>query len=333
MHTVTSVVCLILFFSASVRALPFAEQKRQAPAYSVVPVDGGASTELPSTIVQTLPASTQTIVSTSIVTESESESTILVTSITTASPSTETVETTITTEASEPIPTVPGFTYSATETSVSSLTATATDSYTTSSIVYSTVTESPAPSTTQYYDDGLWHTFYPVKTFATPSAWSGTVTMEKRAGTNWTGYATATPVYAKRAATGYAAYEAASPAVPTYVKRAAAGYARPDSRASAIGKRGYAAPTLAARVVATPQSSSLPLLQKYENGKWEIMYSKPVNDTSALPVRRSAATYNSAPQETEETSPFIPAVPVSSKPYHVVSYDSPSYNVTKPWSS
>ncbi|KAL9096677.1 MAG: hypothetical protein Q9165_001165 [Trypethelium subeluteriae] len=330
MHAATSLLSLVILSSVSVQALPLAEQKRQAPAYSVVPVDGGSSTELPSTVVQTLPASTQTIVSTSIVTESESESTILVTSITTASPSTETVETTITTEASEPIPTVPGLTYSATETSISSLTATATDSYTTSSIVYSTVTESPAPSTTQYYDDGLWHTFYPVKTFTTPSAWSGTVTIAKRAGTGGTGYATATSVYAKRAATGY---EAASPAVPTYVKRAAAGYARSDSRASAIGKRGYAAPTLAARAVANPAPSSLPLLQKYENGKWEILYSKPVNDTPVAPVRRSASTYDGASQDTEETSPFIPAVPVSSKPYHVVSYDSPSYNVTKPWGS
>lgn len=333
MYTKTALFSLTLS-STLIQALPFAEQKRQAPAYSVVPVDGGSSAELPSTVVQTLPASIQTIVSTSIITESESESTVLVTSTTTASPSIQTVETTITTEPSEPVPTAPGITYSATETSVTSLTATATDSYTTSEIQYSTVTESPAPSTTSYYDDGMWHTFYPVKTFTTPSVWNGTVTMKKRAETGWAGYAAATPAYARRAAANDTAYVPASPAVPTYVKRAGAGHAVADAPASAMGKRGYASPTLAVRGYTAPGSSPLPMLQKYENGKWEIGYSKTVNSTTVTPVRRTPATLNNRQTGANDTAPYIPAVPVSSsKPYNVVSYDAPSYNVPKPWRS
>ena len=333
MYTKAALFSLAFASTTLIQALPLTEQKRQAPAYSVVPVDGGSSAELPSTVVQTLPASIQTIVSTSIVTESESESTILVTSTTTASPSVQTVETTITTEASEPVPTVPGFTYSATETSITSLTATATDSYTTSEIQYSTVTESPAPTATSYYDDGLWHTFYPVKTFTTPSVWNGTVTVKKRAETGWNSYAAATPVYSKRAAANYTAYEPAGAAVPTYVKRAATGHTPVDAPASAIGRRGYASPTLAARGATAPASSPLPMLQKYENGKWEIGYSKPVNSTTVTPVRRAPATLKNRQAATNDTATYVPAVPVSSRPYNVVSYDSPSYNVPKPWRS
>ncbi|KAI9661110.1 MAG: hypothetical protein M1821_009437 [Bathelium mastoideum] len=328
----TAAAVLSLALSTLVQALPLAEQKRQAPAYSVVPVDGGSSVS-PSTVVQTLPASTQTITSTSIVTESESESTILVTSTTTASPSTQTVKTTVTHETSEPVPTLPGFTYSATETSISSLTATATDSVTTSEIEYSTITESPFPTSTSYYDDGLWHTYYPVKDFTTSSPWNGTVTVEKRAETGWSSYAAATPVYTESAPTSYASYEPAIPEVPTYVRRAAAGYALPEAPASAIGKRGHASSTLNVRNAAVPESSSLPLLQKYENGNWETIYAKPVNSTVVTPVRRAPVAPISTRQEANDTSPFIPAIPVSSKSYHVVSYDSPSYNVTEPWKS
>ena len=328
MHTTVTLLSFALS-STLIQALPFVEQKRQAPAYSVVPVDGGSSAELPSTVIQTLPASTQTVVSTSVITDPESESTILITSTTIASPSIQTIETTITTEAVQPVPTVPGFTYSETETSVSSLTATATDSYTTSETQYSTVTVSPSPTPTSYYDDGLWHTFYPVKTFTTPTDWNGTVTMKKRAETGWAKYDTGTPIYAKRAATGHAAYEPASPAVPTYVRRVAAGYVRPDSPVSAVGKRGYAAPTLGVRRAAAPEPSSLPVLQKYENGKWETLHSKPVNDTNVSPVRRAPAALDDASREINYTSPYIPAVPVSSRPYKVMNYDSPSYNVTK----
>ena len=328
MYTNAALLSLTLSYPALIQALPFAEQKRQAPSYSVVPVDGGSSV-VPSTVLQTLPASTQTVVSTSVVTRSESESTILVTSTTTAPPSTHTVQTTVTNELSKPVETIPGTIYSVTEASVSSLTTTATDAYTTSEIEYTTITETSSLPSTTYYDNGMWHTFYQVKSFTTDTPWNGTVTMEKRVETGWSSYAAATPVYSESAPTGYAAYEPAASKVPEYVKRAAAGYAPADSPASAIGKRGYASPTFATQVAAQPGSTSLPLLQKYENGNWETVYSKPVNLTTISPVRRASVVRDGAQPNADNKEPFIPAVPVSSKSYEVVNYDSPNYNVTK----
>ncbi|KAI9693567.1 MAG: hypothetical protein M1820_009133 [Bogoriella megaspora] len=271
MRTVTPIY--LILSSTLIQALPFiAEQKREEPAYSVVPVDGGSSAEIPSTVVKTLPPKTRTVISTSIATTSESESTILLTSTITASPSIQTVETTITTDISEPQATASATTVSATETTISA--STATNTYTTSETAYSTITESPAPTPTSYYDDGMWHTLYPIKSFTEETLWNSTVVINRRAGT------------------GYAS---------------------------------YAAPTVGVRSAQAPETSSVPVLQKYENGKWETMYSKPMNGSTVTPVRRNVLTNDGV---VNSTAPYFQGS-APAKPYTVVNYDSPAYDVTK----
>ena len=160
---------------------PARNLRKRAVPYSVVQVDGGSlttSTPPPPapTITVTQPGSTptpstQTILITSVVTGPASNQTVIVTTTTdisetvTASDASVTVTTVL--NASPVVP--------PTSTVVSVTTATPTD-YTSTILntVMDTVTQTPPSSPTAYYDNGLWHTYYPVKTFV-PSDLAGTL--------------------------------------------------------------------------------------------------------------------------------------------------------------
>ena len=170
-------------------------RKRGASPYSVVQVDGESSTTvaplLPATITVTQPpneasASTQTIVVTSAVPGPTSDETISIT--TTQDPLTLTPTISLGVLASDAAATIVTtcldslLSGSASSSITANLSAppssnahTPVDEVT--SIVINTMMETitttaTTSSPTAYYDDGLWHTYYPVKTFIPPFATS-----------------------------------------------------------------------------------------------------------------------------------------------------------------
>ena len=151
--------------------------------YSVVQVDGGSSSSpSPSTIVQTvtdsastLPPTTMTVVYTSVVQESQSQETIVVTTtqelsetLTTAATSANVtvVQTSVSDTTANPQTSV------ATQESMNTVTSVITATISATTLPASTVSATvPSPSSsTSYYDNGMWHTYYPVKNFVPPSA-------------------------------------------------------------------------------------------------------------------------------------------------------------------
>lgn len=114
-------------------------RRRDVP-YSVVPVNGAeATTTAAITVTETVAPTTKTTVP--IVTPTPSVETIVYTSIVTKKGPNETIL--VTTTNTLPAPTV------APEVSIVTVVAT------------------PSPTSTTYYDDGLWHTYYPVKSWVT----------------------------------------------------------------------------------------------------------------------------------------------------------------------
>lgn len=132
-----------LLFSISVHALPLdgnANDRKLAPrskTYAIVNVDGGSPTAATTTIVdnhtrtvQVTDTATDTVTATAAPAPPQTSSSRSSSSASTSAP------TTTPTTISEPTPGT--------------------------SLVTVIVTEAPAP--TEYYDNGLWHTRYPVKT-------------------------------------------------------------------------------------------------------------------------------------------------------------------------
>lgn len=191
-------------------------------SYSVVNVDGGsqAATPLPETIYQT-------------VTESDSETTTVVqiptttaviTDYTTSWSDVEATETALVpvVTASPPFPTFYG------PPPIPTSPAPVEDSTVT---VISTVTPSPT-TTTSYYDDGMWHTTYPIKAYSSvvPEAWSSSAAPSSYAA----------PVSYAATGTGAALYGRAQPTGYNYgYGYAATGWARLKGRAIPTGYGGY----------------------------------------------------------------------------------------------
>lgn len=119
-------------------------RKRSLP-YSVVPVNGGAASSAPVTITDTIQGTpvVRTIYTTQPpVTVTPAVETVVHTSVVTANGPEETILVTMTQAVSTSAPQVTAASHPETETVV--------------------VTASPSPTSTKYYDNGLWHTTYPV---------------------------------------------------------------------------------------------------------------------------------------------------------------------------
>lgn len=135
--------------------MPVVLNKRSTPTYSVVQVDGSSqatATSPAETILATVTAPAVTL--------APATETLFYTAtqIISGSPATQTIVVT-------PTPT----------SSRSSSTTTVAPAVET---IYRTVAPAPSftSSSTQYYDDGLWHTYYPVKTAWDWSSWKTTAT-------------------------------------------------------------------------------------------------------------------------------------------------------------
>lgn len=143
------IVALASIAATLINALPLdANQPRdivpRAKSYSVINVDGGATSEAPT----------------------EATKTVQVTDPAT----TITAEITATVVEPAPVPTSPSTTSSTSSSSSSKRTSTSTTA--TPKPVFVTVTVTTDDGPTSYYDNGMWHTSYRVKTFeaiATPS--------------------------------------------------------------------------------------------------------------------------------------------------------------------
>ncbi|KAF2633718.1 hypothetical protein BU25DRAFT_405588 [Macroventuria anomochaeta] len=170
----TRYIALAAIATTLVNALPLdPNQPRdilpRAKSYSVINVDGGASTEAPADATTVVDQTTKTV------------------EVTKPGP-TVTAEVTATVVEPVPAPAATSISTSWTSSSTSSSTPTSTPSSTkikptTISAVASTTTETPKPvfvtvtvtddaGPTEYYDNGMWHTSYRIKTFeavATPS--------------------------------------------------------------------------------------------------------------------------------------------------------------------
>lgn len=147
------IVALASIAATLINALPLdTNQPRdivpRAKSYSVINVDGGAtskaSAEATKTVQVTGPAATVT------------------------------AEVTATVVEPAPVPTSPSTTSSTSSSSSSKRTSTSTKPSTTTTAkpVFVTVTVTTDDGPTEYYDNGMWHTSYRVKTFeaiATPS--------------------------------------------------------------------------------------------------------------------------------------------------------------------
>ncbi|OCK73692.1 hypothetical protein K432DRAFT_387254 [Lepidopterella palustris CBS 459.81] len=153
-------IVVALSFSILTSAFPLdaAQQPRpnllrRAKTYSVVNVDGGSTPSPPSvTILETVMASAtpkmETIITTDVVTPSTNTATSILTVVESS------------TAKQPPSPTL-------LQTGVTSAEP---------SIVTIVITASESAATTEYYDDGTWHTRYPVKTFTTTAWNNGTIT-------------------------------------------------------------------------------------------------------------------------------------------------------------
>lgn len=157
----TRVIILATLASTLTNALPFdAQQPRnivpRAKSYSVINVDGGATTEAPVEATKTI-------------------------EVVNPGP-TVTAKVTTTVVEPAPVPVSPSTTSSASSSATSSSTRTTKNPPTTTVTpkpVFVTVTVTTDDGPTEYYDNGMWHTSYRIKTFeaaATPSLLSTTTT-------------------------------------------------------------------------------------------------------------------------------------------------------------
>lgn len=173
-------------------------RKRTLP-YSVVQVDGGSSSNAftppqASTITVTDPGTsllptTETILATSTITSPITDQTVVVTTTQEVSDSTTSVTPEVVTtveSASSDTPSSPTMTSvtimvpnSATASGIPTQTTEVTD--TVLNTIMDTIVYKPTPSPTAYYDDGMWHTYYPIKTFVPPGAVSSSSTINARA--------------------------------------------------------------------------------------------------------------------------------------------------------
>ncbi|KAI9726163.1 MAG: hypothetical protein M1828_001836 [Chrysothrix sp. TS-e1954] len=180
--------------------------------YSVVQVDGSSTANVAATVIYTVtqPASVLSVSSSkaaAVVTTTELVSQ-------TASASTSVMTTTVASSGSDPV-------------SVS------TDS------VVSTVTAAPT-SSTSYYDDGLWHTYYPVKNFQPP--WSTSSTIAWTTSTTGSLGSSSSTVYARApAGTGSSSRHALGVAIPGAAYPSNRGWTSYSQQRSQEAKRGVGA--------------------------------------------------------------------------------------------
>lgn len=159
----TQLLAVATVASSLVGALPLDTIAPRAKSYSVVNVGGGASTEAPAEATTIVDQTTKTV------------------EVTNAGP---TVTAKVTATVIEPVP-VPAETSTSTSSSTcspwpsssSSSSSTSIKATTTSSPmtvtptpVFVTVTVTDEPGPTEYYDNGMWHTSYRVKTWAAVAA-------------------------------------------------------------------------------------------------------------------------------------------------------------------
>ena len=177
-------------------------RKRAAVPYSIVQVDGGSSSGATaaqgSTVTVTPPSttpspSTQTVVLTSTIAGPTSDETIVITTttevsdtvtanaapttiITTADSPTSTLVSVSTATDAPPQPAPTSFTADLSASTQTDVTSTVLDTL----LDTMTVTATTA-SPTAYYDDGMWHTYYPIKSFEPPSVAAPATTVNARA--------------------------------------------------------------------------------------------------------------------------------------------------------
>ncbi|KAF2019752.1 hypothetical protein BU24DRAFT_126481 [Aaosphaeria arxii CBS 175.79] len=122
-----------------------------ARSYSIVNVDGGSTTPTqpePTTVVETVQVTSAAPTTTTTVTTTTIQPAPILSPVSTSTISTSSTPTTITSQS----------------TTLASSTTTPTTTPA-PHVITVTVTDTAGP--TEYYDNGLWHTYYPVKTFAT----------------------------------------------------------------------------------------------------------------------------------------------------------------------
>lgn len=155
----TRYIALATIASTLVNALPLdINQPRgvvpRAKSYSVINVDGGASTQAPTDATTTVDQTTKTVDGPTV-----------------------TAEVTATVLEPVPVPAAPSTSSSSTPsssttTTTSSSTRTTASPTTTAKPVFVTVTVTQDDGPTEYYDNGMWHTSYRIKTWeavATPT--------------------------------------------------------------------------------------------------------------------------------------------------------------------
>ncbi|OCL11470.1 hypothetical protein AOQ84DRAFT_437685 [Glonium stellatum] len=212
-----SLFLLTSAFPLNVPEQPRSNRVKRVKSYSVVNVDGG-STSSPPKVIETVtasadaaptevetvvatyvtPPSTNTIISTLTIVETQPPPTSIIKSFipiyshqspSTPCPMPTTSCTMSTTPCSTPSIsfTLAGSSTDSTQLPASPTSPTASQSIVTTeepSVVTVVVTASEAVPTTEYYDDGMWHTRYPIRTFTT--VWSNVETI--------TPYSSASPV-------------------------------------------------------------------------------------------------------------------------------------------
>ena len=206
-------------------------RKRAAASYSVVQVDGQSSTTAAPappaatiTVTQsgsTPAASTQTVLVTSVIPGPTSDETIVITTTQEVSA----ISTSVATAPAQTVTSAVAPAAPATVTAVSIATPNGEESGAGSSTevdqvtsmvtntMVETITATAATSTpTAYYDDGLWHTYYPIKSFVPPPSAGFASTVNARAaaptGLSQLGLKNASsvaPAYTPAASSGWAA--------------------------------------------------------------------------------------------------------------------------------
>ena len=163
-------------------------RKRDAAPYSVVQVDGDSPTDAAplatpptTTVTQPASASTQTVVVTSIIPGPTSDETILITTTQEVTNLKTAVAQTVTEQPAAAVaPTVTSVSVSTFEAQMSVPNPPVAN--TIHDTVVATVTSNVASSTpTAWYDDGQWHTYYPVKNFVPPPFSTSTSTGDAQA--------------------------------------------------------------------------------------------------------------------------------------------------------
>ncbi|KAF3048881.1 hypothetical protein E8E11_005117 [Didymella keratinophila] len=161
----TQLLALATVASTLVGALPLNNLAPRAKSYSVVNVGGGASTEAPAEATTVVDQTTRTVE----VTNAGPTVTAKVTT-TVLEPVSVPAETSASTSRSSPSPT-PSSSSSPSSSSTSIKATTTLPSTTvTPTPVFVTITVTDDAGPTEYYDNGMWHTSYRIKTFEAVAA-------------------------------------------------------------------------------------------------------------------------------------------------------------------